>query len=87
MDGKKLQRQGRNGKEWYITGKKTTFERHCDNQCAAVCARCRICGGEIFIGQSYYAVPGGPVCPSCLGAYARAYFLPELCAATPGAQP
>ena len=60
------------------TGKKLEIELNQDVQRAAVCVLCRVCGGELFDGQRYYALAAGPVCPACLSAYARAVFLPAL---------
>ncbi len=63
------------------TGRKLEVTIDRDPQRAAVWGRCCVCGGELFAAQRYYATADGPVCPACLGAYARAYFLPVLRAA------
>ena len=46
-------------------------------QFAAVCAHCRICGGEIFAGQIASCMPGETVCPVCRSAYARTRLFPD----------
>lgn len=55
----------------------------CDRQQVPVFACCCLCGGEIYVGQSYYALEGKYVCPLCLTEYARLYFLPALRTAMP----
>lgn len=39
-----------------------------------VCFRCYFCRGEIYVGDSYYAVDDKIICPYCLGRFAKQYF-------------
>ena len=49
-----------------------------DSQLAPVFNWCKWCGGEIYIGQRYYATENGLICEECFPAYSREYFLPAL---------
>ena len=44
---------------------------------------CSLCGGEIYLGQSYYEPEGRAVCCDCLPEFARNYFLKDLRVALP----
>ena len=58
-----------------------TLSKNCENrdkqQAPAFCF-CRLCGGEIYMGERYYAVQGASICADCLPEYSRRYFRAEL---------
>lgn len=57
--------------------RKIEFDRNEDRQSAAPVCRCRLCGGEIYEGQTYYAMPQGDTCKACFFRYAYIYFSPN----------
>lgn len=54
-----------------------------DAQRVPVYTTCHMCLGEIYVGQSYYDLPEGPLCEDCIQRYARQYFLSYLRTAMP----
>ena len=40
--------------------------------------RCRLCRGELYPGDPYFALEGRTVCEDCIGRYARYYFAHRL---------
>ncbi|MDD3164763.1 MAG: hypothetical protein PHS97_02795 [Oscillospiraceae bacterium] len=42
----------------------------------AVFARCSLCGGEIYLGEAYYAVDGKTICCDCADDYGRSLLAP-----------
>lgn len=64
---------------------KEAAKRIRDAQCVPVYTSCHMCLGEIYVGQSYYDLPEGPLCEDCIQQYARAYFLSYLRTAMPDA--
>lgn len=57
--------------------RKIEFEEKYDRQSAPVFSRCRLCGGEIYVGQTYYAMEQGDTCKACFFRYAYRYFSPN----------
>ena len=45
-----------------------------DLQALRPAAECRLCGGELYLGECCYLLEGELVCDRCLADYARAYF-------------
>lgn len=63
--------------------KRKTCKPAADRQQTPSFAVCGWCGGEIYLGQLYYEIEGKALCPECLPAFARSYFLSCLRTAMP----
>lgn len=63
--------------------KQTRVRRCRDRQMSQIFLTCHLCGGEIYVGQTYYDRDGMPICEDCLPEYARTYFLSSLRTAFP----
>lgn len=60
------------------TKKGVRVEIEKDPQCRPALAACRICGTGICVGQLYYEMEGGKICPDCLQEFSQEYFLSYL---------
>ena len=60
------------------TKKGVRVEKQKDPQRRPIFAACRLCGAEICVGQQYYDMEGGKICPDCLQEFAQVYFLSYL---------
>lgn len=60
------------------TKKGVRIEIQTDPQCKPVLSVCSRCGAEIRIGQLYYEMEGGKICPDCLPEYAQKFFLSHM---------
>lgn len=67
-----------------VNTKKSRSRAHMPDAPASLPSRwCSLCGGEIYAGDNYYELDGHAVCPDCLPAFARGYFLGDLRVAMP----
>ena len=58
-----------------MTQHRKNRQSQADRQQLCAYALCGQCGGEIYLGQLYYEMDDRLVCPECLHAYAKSYFL------------
>ncbi len=54
------------------------FTRIWEEDGTAEAAVCDLCGGEIYVDESFYYINGETVCAACLEDYARSAFAPFM---------